>query len=121
MKEMPRRGQLKQSRTLSGVTRAAATVVFAVVAIHTVAVSPARAEAKEPSPPLPQWPSFSDALDADNRESQRIVIVYAEPPPPSVLTSNSAVSAPLPQAVVAGVFMLGGNWVLTRMWKKRKI
>ena len=116
MKEMPRRGQLKQSRTLPGITRAA--VLFAIIATHAIAISPVRAEAIETPP---QWPSFSDALDDAERESQRIVIVYAEPPPPSVLTSNSAVSAPLPQAVVAGVFMLGGNWVLTRMWKKRKI
>jgi len=113
---MPRRGQPKQSRTLPGITLRAAAVMIALVATHAVAASPAGAQASESS----KWPSFSDALD--DRESQRIVIVFAEPPPPqSVLTSNSAVSAPLPQAVVAGVFMLGGNWVLTRMWKKRKI
>jgi hypothetical protein len=94
--------------------------MIAVVAMSAVAVSPARADVNGQQPKPTQWPSFSDVLDDDDCESQRIVIIYAEPPP-SVLTSNSAVSAPLPQAVVAGVFMLGGNWVLTRMWKQRKI
>jgi hypothetical protein len=67
------------------------------------------------------WPAFSDVLND-----------ACPPPPPDYSTpgwipndllSNSSVvgSAPLPPAVVTGLFMLGGNWVITRMWKKRKI
>ena len=116
---MPRTRQPKRSRTLPGVTRVAAVVVICVVTL-SVAAAAVSAHSTEPSPP-PQWPRFSDALD--ERESQRAMAIHAaaEPPTHSVLTSDAAVSAPLPQAVVTGLFLLGGNWVLTRMWKQRKI
>jgi hypothetical protein len=31
------------------------------------------------------------------------------------------VSAPLPPAVFTGAFVLGGQWVVSVLWKKRKI
>jgi hypothetical protein len=90
-----------------------ATLV-AIVAMTAAAASTAHAQ---PSEPAENWPAFTDAFDDKN--------LPPVPPPqawtPSVLSSSSVVTAPLPQAVVTGLFMLGGNWVVARMWKKRKI
>ena len=66
----------------------------------------------------PRWPAFSDALD-DSPAPQA-----GELTPPGWIPRNEITavgSAPLPPSVVAGLLMLGGNWVMTRMWKKRRI
>ena len=101
-----------------------AVVVGAMIALTAAATSPAHAQAGEgfaieiENDQPATWPAFSHALDEPC------------PPPPlnspgwthnSILTATTVVSAPLPQAVATGLFMLGGNWVVTRLWKKRKI
>jgi hypothetical protein len=70
----------------------------------------------DPPPSPPKWPEFSDALDDQNSPP----MVMPGWPADSVIRAN-AISAPLPQAVATGIFMLGGNWVVTRLWKKRKL
>src|SRR5215207_6025966 len=102
-----------------------AVVVAALIALTAAAASPAHAQAGEgltieiENDQPATWPAFSDALDEP-----------CPPPPPltspgwthnSVLTATSVVSAPLPQAVATGLFMLGGNWVVMRLWKHRKL
>jgi hypothetical protein len=99
-------------------------VLVAIVATHALAASPVYAQqASDPASPPAEvaWPSFTDALDEDARVNPPLVTHDAWTPPPTAMTSTSVVTAPLPQAVVAGLFMLGGNWVVTRMWKNRKI
>jgi hypothetical protein len=116
LKEMPRKGPVEGSRT--GWFAAAVIAFFAIAA---AAISPARAQASESfddNTAPASWPAFCDAIDCP-------------PPPPAytppgwipenVMAATSVVSAPLPQAVMTGLFMLGGNWVMTRLWKKRKI
>ena len=115
-------GRIEGSRRL-----AFAAVVVAFVAISATATSPAHAQGNESfeialdnaDQPV-TWPPFTEYLD-ENCPPPPTQITPPGWIPESVLTSTTVVSAPLPQAVVSGLFMLGGNWVVTRMWKKRKI
>ena len=63
-----------------------------------------------------EWPTFGQPA--------------TELTPPPVTATNFAVpggeptvvvSAPLPPAVMTGAFVLGGQWVVSLLWKKRKI
>ena len=102
-----------------------AVAVVAFLAIFAAATPPAHAQAAAETfdvtfddEPV-EWPPFTDAFDEQSPPAPPI-----HPPgwvPESVLTSTTVVSAPLPQAIMSGLFMLGGNWFVTRMWKKRKI
>jgi hypothetical protein len=96
--------------------------VVAFIAMTAIATSPVHAQASDPFDVLSSdnesvtWPPFSDELNHPQ--------LPALGPPPGWLPNDmhtSSVSAPLPQAIATGLFMLGGNWVVTRMWKKRKI
>jgi hypothetical protein len=116
LKEMDRKGFLEGSQS-----RLFAAAVIAFIAISAAAISPARAQANESfddSTGPANWPTFSDAIGSPPPPP-----AYTSPGwiPENVLTATSVVSAPLPQAVMTGLFMLGGNWVMTRLWKKRKI
>ena len=105
---------------------------FAVVVVATIAMpaawatSPAHAQLNETTFEIPSdgefavtsWPTFTDALNEPC------------PPPPATLPewtrqgvekSSAVIHAPLPQAMATGMFMLAGNWLITRLWKKRKI
>ena len=64
------------------------------------------------------WPAFHEGA---SEPCPPLPITQPGWLPNSVLASPTVVSAPLPQAVVTGLFMLGGNWFITRLWKKRKI
>ena len=112
---MPRTGPVEGSKP-----RWFAAVAIAFLAISAAAISPARAQPSESfddNTAAASWPAFCDSIDCP-------------PPPPAytppgwipenVMTATSGVSAPLPQAVMTGLFMLGGNWFMTRLWKNRK-
>ena len=104
--------------------------LFTTVAVVTLSLlaasSPSQAQAINDGIVLDDepvtWPSFSEVLNQQSQEQRR-------PPlePPFVWTANgeirttATVQAPLPPAVATGVFMLGANWIATRLWKKRKI
>ena len=115
---MPPTGTVEESR----VKLPAAVIVAAVVVVVFIAISPARAQANEAfdDSQTSTWPNFSDELNDP-----------CPPPPPAYtppgwiptneLTSSAVGTAPLPPAVMTGLLMLGGNWVITRLWKKRKI
>ncbi|MEA2709521.1 MAG: hypothetical protein QOF78_2122 [Phycisphaerales bacterium] len=124
---MARKGRVKSP------TKMLTAAVIAIIAICAAATSPARArEVETPSSSSSfdgvlkleddeqsvTWPEFSDALDD---QSPPVFIPPTGWAPQSLLTSTAVVTAPLPQAVVSGIFMLAGNWVVTYLWKKRKI
>ena len=113
---MVRKGDLEGTKS-----RLFAAAVIAHVAISAAAISPARAQISESFDDIGQtadWPAFCATIDNPPTPP-----AYTPPGwmPENVLTATSVVSAPLPQAVMTGLFMLGGNWVMTRLWKKRKI
>lgn len=60
---------------------------------------------------------FTDALDEQDPPP------WFTPPgwPVEGVIETSVISAPLPQAVATGIFMLAGNWIIAHLWKKRKI
>ena len=100
----------------------ALVAVVALVAMHaSSAISPAHAQGLEENRDTAtadtSWPTFTDALDEP-------VIALAVMPPwtrQGIERSSTTISAPLPQAAATGLFMLAGNWIVTRLWKKRKI
>jgi len=104
--------------------RRVAAVAVAVFAMAAVVTSPAHAQGSESfaaaleTEPPPQWPAFSVALDDGGRPP---VFGAQDNVPGSAFKSTTAVSAPLPQAVATGLFMLAGNWIGTHLWKKRKL
>lgn len=117
---MPRVGMLHTPARRS----IARIVAVALVAISALAASPAHARTgleldaplSGPVDPPVAWPDFTDALDPQ------------DPPQylpgwtiDNTIRAPGAVSAPLPQAVVTGIFMLGGNWIVMRLWKTRKL
>ena len=88
----------------------------------SAAISPAHAqvleEVRDTAAADTNWPTFTDALDEP-------VITLAVTPQWTrqgvERSSPTTISAPLPQAAATGLFMLAGNWIVTRLWKKRKI
>ena len=102
----------------------ATVAVAAVFAMSAAASSPAyAADVTETSEFVietdePQiWPAFSDALN----EQTPPLVTQPGWTPNNILTATSVVSAPLPQAVATGLFMLAGNWFALRLWKQRRI
>jgi len=117
---MPQTVPVEGSRKL---LTAAAAAVVAFVAMSAAVATPAHAQADElqnivfadgDEQPV-TWPAFKD-FDEDSPPAAMTPPGWV---PQSVVTAN-VVSAPLPQAVIGGLFMLGGNWFAARMWKKRK-
>jgi hypothetical protein len=99
----------------------------AIVAVGALAflTAPVRASSAEiilSDGEQPTWPAFSDVLN-DPCPPPPPPPTYAPPGwiPQNVLTSSAVGTAPLPPAVMTGLLMLGGNWVMTRMWKKRRL
>jgi hypothetical protein len=65
------------------------------------------------------WPTFAGELDGSAVRPPALSATSVPLPVPG--TDTITVSAPLPPAVFTGAFMLGGQWVVSMLWKKRKI
>ena len=63
-----------------------------------------------------EWPTF----EQPNRELTPPPVIATNIPMPGG-EKTVVVSAPLPPAFMTGAFVLGGQWVVSLLWKKRKI
>ena len=94
-------------------TRVATMIAAAALALGAAATS---TQANESELTGGTWPSFSEPA-RDVRAPGITVTKIAVPGEDKPVV----VSAPLPPAVATGAFVLGGQWVMSLLWKKRRI
>ena len=108
---------MSRSRRSNRTRRVAAAVLAAVVlALGAAATSTKASETNLTGDAGGAWPSFGEQT-LELKQSPVIVTEIASPAGEKPVV----VSAPLPPAVGTGAFVLGGQWVVSLLWKKRKI
>src|SRR4051794_15515357 len=96
-------------------TRVATIVAAAMLVLGAVTTGTRANETNLTGDAAGTWPTFERTLDLHQPPVTATKIPVAGGEEPVV------VSAPLPPAVMTGAFVLGGQWVVSLLWKKRKI
>jgi len=107
---------MSRSRRSNRSRRVATVVAAAVLALGAVATSTKASEANLTGDAAGTWPTFGEHT-LELKQPPVTVTEIASPAGEKPVV----VSAPLPPAVGTGAFVLGGQWVVSLLWKKRKI